>query len=80
MIGIDRLGEEVQRALLHRLDGVLDAAVGGHDDHRQLGVDFLGGPQHAHAVALGQPQIGQHERGLGIAERGHRFGLDRAPR
>ena len=39
MIGIDRLGEEIERALLHRLDGVLDAAVRGHDDDRQFGVE-----------------------------------------
>ena len=36
MIGIDRLGEEVERAFLHRRDRVLDAAERGHDDHRQL--------------------------------------------
>ena len=75
MIGIDGLGEEVEGAVLHRLDGVLDAAVRGHHDHGQLGVELLGGAQHAHAVALGQAQIRQHERGLGIAQRGDRFGL-----
>ena len=39
VIGIDRLGEKVERAVLHRLDGVLDAAVRGHDDHGKLGVE-----------------------------------------
>ena len=64
MIGIDRLGEEVERPFLHRRDGVLDAAVGGHDDDRHVGVDFLRRAQHAEAVAVGQPQIGQHDRRL----------------
>ena len=40
VIGIDGLGEEVERALLHRLDGVLDAAVRGHHDDRQLGIQL----------------------------------------
>jgi hypothetical protein len=34
VIGIHRLGEEVERALLHRRHGVLDAAKRRHDDHR----------------------------------------------
>ena len=63
MIGIDRLGEEVERAFLHRRDRVLDAAERGHHDDRQLGIELLGGAQHAEAVALGQPQVGQHDAG-----------------
>ena len=31
--------------------------------------------KHAHAVAFRQPQIRQDERGLGVAQRGHRFVL-----
>ena len=64
MIGIDRLGEEVERAFLHRRDGVLDAAERGHDDDRQLGIELLRRAQHAEAVAVGQPQIGQHDGGI----------------
>ena len=75
VIGIDRLGEKVERALFHRLDGVLDAAVRGHHDHRQLRVELLHRAQHPHAVALGQAEIRQHERGLEILERGDRFRL-----
>ena len=33
MIGVDRFGEEVHRALLHRRDRILNAAVRGHDNH-----------------------------------------------
>ena len=36
MVGIDRLGEEVERAFLHRRHRVLDAAERGHHDDRQL--------------------------------------------
>ena len=63
MIGIDRLGEEVERAFLHRRDRVLDAAERGHHDDRQLRIDVLRRAQHAEAVAFGQPQIGQHDAG-----------------
>ena len=75
MIGIDRLGEEVDRAFLHRGDGVLDAAVGGHHDDRHVGVDSFGGAEHAEAVALRQPQIRQHERGLRLLQQPHGLGL-----
>ena len=63
VIGIDRLGQEVHRAFAHRRHRVLDAAVGGHDDDRQLGVELLGGAQDAEAVALRQLQVGQDDRG-----------------
>ena len=75
MIGIDRLGEEVERAFLHRRDGVLDAAERGHHDDRQLGIELLGGAQHAETVALGQPQIGQHDAGTRALQRGDGLGL-----
>ena len=41
VIGIDRLGEKVERAFLHRRDGVLDAAERRHHDDRQLGIELL---------------------------------------
>ncbi len=75
VIGIDGLGEEVERAVLHGLDGVLDAAVGRHHDDRQFRIQILGGAQHAHAVAFGQAQIGEHERRLRIPQRGGGFFL-----
>ena len=68
VIGIDRLGEEVERAFLHRGHRVLDAAVRGHHDDRQVGVDLLRRAQHAEAVAVRQPQIRQHDRGLRLLE------------
>ena len=51
MVGIDRLGKKVERALFHCRDGIFDAAVSGHDDHRHLGVDFLRRPKHTEPVA-----------------------------
>ena len=75
MVEIDRLGEKVERALLHRQHGVLDAAVGGHDDDRQLRVEILGGAQHAEAVAGGEPEIGQDQIGTGVVQAGQRLGL-----
>ena len=56
VIGIDGLGQEVHRPFLHRRHRVLDAAVGGHDDDLQLGVELLGRAQHAEAVAVRQLQ------------------------
>ena len=75
VIGIDRLGEKVERPFLHRRDGVLDVAERGHHDDRQLGVQILRGAQHAETVALGQPEIGEHHGGAHGLERRHRLGL-----
>ena len=75
MIGIDGLGEEVHRALLHRRDRVLDAAERGHDDDLQLRVELLGGAQHAKAVAGRQLEIGQDDGGTRLLEVLERFGL-----
>ena len=49
-IGIDRLGQEVHRAFLHRHHRVLNAAVRRHDDHLDLGVELPGRAKHAKAV------------------------------
>ena len=54
VIGIDGLGEEVERAFLHRRHGILNAAERGHHDDRQLGIQLLGRAKHAKSVALGQ--------------------------
>ena len=75
VIGIDGLGQEVHRAFPHRRHGVLDAAVGGHDDDLQLGVELLGGAQHAEAVAGRQLQIGQDDGRTRLPQLLDRFGL-----
>ena len=84
VFGIDRLGEEVDRALAHRRHRVLDAAVGGHHDDRQLGVELLGRAQHAEAVADRQLQVGEDDRRTRLPQLLDRFGLvarleDRVP-
>ncbi len=68
MVGIDGLREEVHRPLLHRDHGIFNAPVGGHDDDGDVGIDVLGGAQHAEPVAVGQAQIGQDNGGLGLLE------------
>jgi hypothetical protein len=63
VIGVDRLGEKIERAGLHGCHGVLNAAERGHHDHRQVGIELLGGPQHAEPIALGEAQIRQDDPG-----------------
>ena len=75
VIGIDGLREEVHGAFLHRGDRILDTAVSGHDDDRDIGVDFLRRAQHAEAVAVGQTQIRQDDRRLRLLQMLDRFGL-----
>jgi len=58
---LERLGEEVVGAILHRLYGFLDGAEGGEEDHVDVGRDRLRGVQDLDA---GQPrhlEIGQDE-------------------
>ena len=61
VIGIDRLGEKVQRAFPHGRHGVLNAAERGHHDHRHLGIELLGGTQHTEPITVRQPEVGQHD-------------------
>ena len=75
MVGIDGLGEKVERAFLDGFDGVLNRAVRGHHDNRQLGIQLLGGAQHAEAVALGEPQVRQDDARARRAQRPDGFGL-----
>ena len=69
MIRIDWLREEIEGAFFHRGDRVLNAAECGHDDHRQLRIELLGGTQDAEAVAIGQAKVGQDDAGPGFTER-----------
>ncbi len=75
MIGVDGLREEVHRPFLHRGHRILDAAVGGHDDDRNVGIDLLRGAQHPEAVAVRQAQIRQHHCRLPLLQLFHGFGL-----
>jgi hypothetical protein len=75
VIGVDRLGQKVERALFHRGNSVLDAAVCRHHDDGKLRIKFLGGAKHAEPVALRKTQVGQHDARTGGAQGLDRFGL-----
>ena len=68
VVRIDRLGQKVEGAFLHRGHGVLDATVGGHHDDGRCGVLLLGGPQHAEPVPARQPEVRQHDRRRRLGE------------
>jgi hypothetical protein len=46
---------------LHRCHGILNAAKGGHYNHRQLGIEVLGCLEHSKSIAGRQAQVGQHD-------------------
>jgi hypothetical protein len=75
VVGIDGLGQEVERPLLHRGDRILNAAVSRHHDDRQIGIDFLRCPEDAETVALGKTQVREDHAGAARAKRRNRFGL-----
>ena len=68
MIGVDGLGKEVERAFLHRHDGVLNTPVCGHHDDRQPGIDLLGAAQDADTVTRQQPEVGEDQVGPAVAD------------
>ena len=53
VIGVDRLGEEIEGAVFHRRDGVLHGAVSGHDDDGHIGIGFACRLENIHAAATG---------------------------
>ena len=61
MVRVDRLGEKVESAFAHGSYGILDTAVGGHDDDRHFRVKFLGGSQHAKAITFRKTKVGEDD-------------------
>ena len=59
---LDRLGDEVVGALLHRLDRVLHRPVGGHQDGLGLRRHAPAGLEQVHAGHPGHQQVGQQHR------------------
>src|SRR5207244_851105 len=58
---VEGLGEVVEGAVAHRLDGALAVAIGGGDDHRHLAMDTGAQlAQEVEAVAVAQPDVEQH--------------------
>ena len=67
-LGLDRLGDEVERAELHRLDRGLDRAEPGDDHDRHVGIDradrACSTSTPVRAVHL---EVGDHEVGAAAA-------------
>ena len=62
VIRIDRLGQEVHRALAHRGHRVLDAAVGGHDDDLAARDRAPSRREERRSHHRGQLQVGEDDR------------------
>ena len=60
-VRVHGLGDEVLGAALHRFDGRLDGAEGGHDEHRQRGVVGPRGVEDREAVGARQAPVGQDQ-------------------
>jgi hypothetical protein len=58
---LERLGDEVVRALLHRVDRGLDRPVGRHQHDLGLGRERLARAQQIHAGGLRHHQIGEQD-------------------
>ena len=61
LLEVDRLLHEVEGPDAHRLDGGLDRAVGGHQQHARAGIALARGAQHGQTIGARQPQIGEHD-------------------
>jgi hypothetical protein len=60
LLQVDRLGEVVEGAGLQRLDRVLGRAVGRHHHAALAALVFLDAVDDLHALAVGQPHVGDH--------------------
>ena len=72
-MALERLGEEIVRAVLHGRDGRLDGAVRGHQDHFRVGRDGSHGAQQLLAAHRRHHQIGEHHVDRFGAQRVHRL-------
>ena len=60
-VELKRLGDEVRRALLDRVDGVLHGAEAGDDDRDDVRVALERGVEHLPAVDAGQAEVGDED-------------------
>ena len=65
---LERLGDEVVRAFLHRVDGGLDGAVRGHQHDLGLGRDRLRRAEQVHAARLRHHQVGEQHADAMLAQ------------
>ncbi len=61
--GVERLGEVVEGAFLHRLDGALDRALAREHDDGDVGVIDPQGGQEAETVHARHHEVAHHDRG-----------------
>src|SRR5438094_514857 len=61
LVELERLGDVVVGAELHRLDGRLRGGEGGHHQHDGPRRELLGGLQHTEAVDLPHAEIGDDQ-------------------
>ena len=69
VIDVERLRNEVERALGHRLDRALHAGVRGQQDHERVGMRTPDLAQQRQPIGIGQAIVEQHE-----IERMHELG------
>ena len=63
VVGVDRLGEIVDRAEFHRVHRGGDVAVAGEDDGARIGTTALERGDHVEAVAVAEPHVDHGEGG-----------------
>ena len=61
LVDLEGLVDVVVGAFLHRLDGLIDGAEGGHDDDHDIRVQLLDGPQGLHAAQTRHADIRHHQ-------------------
>src|SRR5690606_37609625 len=64
LVRTERLGEVVVGAALHRLDGHLDAAVGGHDDDHALAIGLAVAVEEVEPAEAGHAHVAEDDVGL----------------
>jgi hypothetical protein len=78
LLDVDRLGQVVVRAALHRVDGRLHRAVSGDHQHADPRIDAFHLVQDTEAVRTGQHQIGEDQTDVAVLshvlQRGFRLG------
>ena len=77
LVEVERLEHEIARALLHRLHGVRDRAVGGHHDDRDIRIGGEDLRQRVDAAAVGKAQVQQDDLGARLLDGAQALG-DRA--
>ena len=65
---LERLGQEVDRAVLHRADRLLDGPEGRQEDHVHVGRDRLGFLQELEAGQAGHLEVGEQEVDTALAQ------------